>query len=272
MNNAATLLGVYFRQQVELGAPDAIFSSPTLISDALRKRRQPARESAPGPVKHAVSISDTRPEKDSTPQPSTAASQFSQSNPQRRQLVDVYKQHYRCQNCALGKTRTKFVFGAGSADAPLMIIGEAPGADEDREGVPFVGPAGRLLTKMLAAIDLDRDKDVFITNILKCRPPRNRDPQDAEIVACNPILKQQLAVIKPLSLLLLGRIAAQTLLQTTASISRMRGQIHEYESIPAFVTYHPAALLRNQSLKRPAWEDLQKLQKFLKERNVYAAP
>lgn len=174
-----------------------------------------------------------------------------------------------CTACHLSSSRTKWVFGAGNADAPVMVIGEAPGAEEDAQGLPFVGAAGQLLTSMLSAIKLDRSKNVFITNVLKCRPPQNRSPESAEIQVCLPILKKQIDIIQPRAILLLGRIAAHALMGTTESISSLRSKIHDYQGIPVMVIYHPAALLRNAQYKRPAWEDLQKFQALLEKLRVY---
>lgn len=174
-----------------------------------------------------------------------------------------------CTNCQLSQTRKTYVFGSGAANAPVMVIGEAPGQDEDEQGLPFVGAAGQLLTSMLSAIKLDRNKDVFITNILKCRPPENRSPDSAEIICCLPILHKQIAIIQPKALLLLGRIAAHSVLGLTDSIAKLRSVTHQYKSIPAMVIYHPAALLRNAEYKRPAWEDLQKFQLLLTNLGVY---
>lgn len=155
-----------------------------------------------------------------------------------------------CTQCPLGQTRKKFVFGVGNPEADIVIVGEAPGADEDAQGEPFVGRAGQLLNKILEAIEIRRE-DVFICNILKCRPPGNRDPLPAEVAQCEPYLHKQLAVIRPKIMLALGRIAAQTLLRSTASLTTMRASTHEYQGIPLMVTYHPAALLRNPNWKRP---------------------
>ncbi len=154
--------------------------------------------------------------------------------------------------------RTRAVLGAGSPNADLMLIGEAPGADEDRQGLPFVGRAGQLLDQILNAIGFARD-DVYIANILKSRPPNNRDPLPEEIEAHLPILYRQISLIKPRLILALGRISATTLLGRTASISSMRGTFHDFHGIPLVVTYHPAALLRDPKWKRPTWEDVQML-------------
>ena len=164
-----------------------------------------------------------------------------------------------CQRCALGSTRTKFVFGSGDPRAEVMFVGEAPGADEDAQGLPFVGRAGQLLTKMIEAIKLRRE-DVYIANILKCRPPGNRDPHPAEIEKCEPILLRQIEIIRPKIICALGRISGKTLLRTEASLAALRGKVHDYHGVKLVVTYHPAALLRNPNWKRPAWDDL----KFLR--------
>ncbi len=182
-------------------------------------------------------------------------------------LIDLEKQISACRKCALYNTRNKFVFGSGNPNADIVLVGEAPGADEDRLGQPFVGRAGELLTKMLAAIDLQRSS-VYICNILKCRPPQNRDPAPDEIVACKPYLMKQLQLIRPKIIVCLGRIAAQVLLETTDSLSRLRGQIHRFNESELHILYHPAALLRNPSLKRDAWEDLKRIQRSLLELKV----
>ena len=169
-----------------------------------------------------------------------------------------------CTKCPLGFTRTKFVFGVGNPKAEIVVVGEAPGADEDAQGEPFVGRAGKLLNKILEAINFKRE-EVYICNILKCRPPGNRDPQPDEVEACIPHLWKQIEIIKPKLILCLGRISAQMLLKTNASLGDMRGKVHDYRGIKMIVTYHPAALLRNPNWKRPAWEDVQKLRKMYDE-------
>ncbi len=169
-----------------------------------------------------------------------------------------------CQKCSLGATRTKFVFGIGNPKAEIVLIGEAPGADEDAKGEPFVGRAGQLLNKILEAIHFKRE-DVYICNILKCRPPNNRDPLPEEVQQCEPYLWKQLEIIKPKIILCLGRISAQVLLKTADSLTRLRENVHDYRGIPLMVTYHPAALLRNPNWKRPTWEDVQKLRKMYDE-------
>jgi len=161
-----------------------------------------------------------------------------------------------CMKCPLGQTRTKFVFGVGNPNATLMIVGEAPGADEDAQGEPFVGRAGQLLNKILEAIGFRRE-DVYICNILKCRPPNNRKPQADEVDRCLPYLRKQIQLVRPALILCLGLTAAENLLGTTESLGRLRGRTLHYEGTPVMVTYHPAALLRNPNWKRPTWEDVQ---------------
>ena len=171
-----------------------------------------------------------------------------------------------CTRCDLHKSRTQTVFGTGDPGADWLVIGEAPGAEEDRQGKPFVGRAGSLLNAMLEAIGLDRDR-VYIANILKCRPPNNRDPRPAEVSECEPYLQQQIGLIRPKIILALGRIAAQNLLRIEIPIGRMRGQRYEYgeTNIPVVVTYHPAYLLRSPREKRKSWQDLQLAMKIYRE-------
>lgn len=169
-----------------------------------------------------------------------------------------------CLNCPLGHTRKSFVFGSGNPDADIMVIGEAPGADEDEQGLPFVGRAGQLLTKILEAIELSRD-EVYICNILKCRPPNNRKPLASETDQCEPYLWKQIELIKPKYILALGLTAANTLLKNKASMSELRGRTHDYQGIPMIVTYHPAALLRNPEWKKLAWEDVKYLRQLYTE-------
>jgi len=162
-----------------------------------------------------------------------------------------------CTACELCKTRTQTVFGVGNQRAEWLVIGEAPGAEEDRQGEPFVGRAGQLLNAMLLAIGLPRET-VFIANILKCRPPGNRDPRPEEVARCLPFLQAQIALLKPKIMLAVGRIAAQNLLATDAPLARLRGKLHRFgeAGTPLVITYHPAYLLRTPSDKRKAWEDL----------------
>ncbi|MDR0443678.1 MAG: uracil-DNA glycosylase [Treponema sp.] len=174
-----------------------------------------------------------------------------------------------CINCPLCETRTNAAPGEGVTEPLVMVIGEGPGRDEDEQGRPFVGRAGQLLDKMLDSIGLSRNSNCFIANVIKCRPPNNRDPYPEETSACAHFLEQQIALLKPKFILVAGRIAAQTLLKTTEPIGKLRGKFTEFETggmtIPLLVIYHPAALLRNEDLKRPTWEDLKLLRSRLDE-------
>jgi uracil-DNA glycosylase family 4 len=165
-----------------------------------------------------------------------------------------------CHACDLAQGRTQTVFGVGNRNAEWMFIGEAPGAEEDARGEPFVGQAGRLLDNMLTAIGLSRSENVFIANVLKCRPPRNRDPLPTEVASCEPFLARQIALVDPRIIVVMGRFAAQSLLRTDANISSMRGRVHGFElggrTVPVVVTYHPAYLLRTPSDKGKTWSDL----------------
>ena len=168
----------------------------------------------------------------------------------------------KCTRCPLYATATNPVPGAGRADADLMCVGEAPGQNEDETGQPFVGAAGQLLTKILAAIKLSRD-DVFIANVLKHRPPGNRNPRPEEVEACSPYLVRQVELVRPKVIIAFGTFAAQTLLETKTPIGKLRGAVHRYHGIPLVVTYHPAALLRNEAWKRPTWEDVKLARRIL---------
>ena len=200
----------------------------------------PARE-APPPAREAEAESANR-------QGAQAARQTA--------LLALAEEASRCEKCALSEGRQTVVFGSGDVNADLMFVGEGPGAQEDRQGVPFVGPAGELLTRIIEAIDLRRE-DVYIANIVKCRPPRNRDPLPDEVAACRAYLESQIKLVRPKVLVALGRVAAQTLLGRDSALGRMRGEWFEVLGVPTRVTYHPAALLRNGAYKRPTWEDMQ---------------
>ena len=166
----------------------------------------------------------------------------------------------RCKLHTLG--RRQIVFGVGNPEADLMFVGEAPGADEDVQGIPFVGRAGQLLTKIIEAIDLKRD-DVYIANVIKCRPPQNRNPEPDEVGTCEPFLFRQIDSIKPKVIVALGKFAAQTLLRTLDPISRLRGRVYEYRGAKLIPTFHPAYLLRNPSSKREVWEDMKLVKRLL---------
>lgn len=296
MNNR-DLLFVWARQQEELEMPDIVFGLGSFAMESIRhllvlpSRHSPAPPDArvqPAPFASstvrafppAAGPDYTRLKKlpalsKPVPQGPQAVSSFGAATPDKltfEQKRTIFKDIYaaRCSSCPLSASRKSFVFGAGNVDAPLMIVGEAPGAEEDQQGLPFVGAAGRLLTGLLSAAGIDRKKDVFITNVLKCRPPQNRSPESAEVLACFPLLEKQIAVIAPRVLLLLGRIAAHALLPTQAGISRLRAGQHEYKGVPVVVTYHPAAILRNAEYRRPTEEDFGKTAQLLQESSRHA--
>ena len=174
-----------------------------------------------------------------------------------------------CERCKLCPTRTQTVFGVGVENASLMVVGEGPGADEDASGEPFVGRAGKLLDEMLKSIGRSRKDNVFIANVVKCRPPGNRDPEADEAEACRPFLERQIELVKPKIIVALGRIAAQRLLQTDEPLSKLRGPIHHYgpQQTPLFITYHPAYLLRSPREKAKSWDDMKKVYRFMQEAN-----
>lgn len=202
----------------------------------------------------------TDPEAMSAPAPSSSA------DPGGEAMAEVVASYHSCRLCGLCEGRSTIVFGTGGLSASLMLVGEAPGAEEDRTGLPFVGRSGALLTKMLAAINIGRD-ETFITNVVKCRPPGNRTPMPAEIESCRPLLEKQIAIIKPRLILALGGPAARWLLglEQNAAISKIRGRAYLYKGIRVIPTFHPAYLLRNPSAKKEVWEDLKLVRKVLDE-------
>ena len=177
-------------------------------------------------------------------------------------LSDILKNLGDCQRCPLSRKRTHIVFGEGAPQARLVFVGEGPGFEEDRQGRPFVGAAGNLLNRIIAAMHLTR-AEVYICNIVKCRPPSNRNPQPDEIASCSPYLVRQIRAIRPAYICALGKVAAQTLLKTDDPISRLRGRFHDYQGIPVMPTYHPAYLLRNPDKKRDVWHDMQQIMKCM---------
>jgi len=196
-------------------------------------------------------------------QPEPALPSPQDINPEQR-IGDMANQVADCRDCTLSEGRTHAVFGEGSLTTDLMFIGEGPGFDEDQQGIPFVGKAGQLLTKIIHAIELNRE-DVYITNIVKCRPPRNRDPLPEEVAACWRYLEEQIRIIQPKVICTLGRHSSQTLLNTTEGISRLRGRFHNLGGIKVMPTYHPAYLLRNPAGKRDVWQDMQRIRDYLRE-------
>lgn len=202
----------------------------------------------------------------STPEPIPAAPSGEASPAEALAALDR-DQVSVCTKCPLHESRTQTVFGVGNPQADVVLVGEAPGRNEDLQGEPFVGAAGQLLNKILEAIGFSRE-DVYICNVLKCRPPGNRDPEPGEVEQCEPYLLEQLRILQPKVILALGRFAAHSLLQTKTPLGRLRGKVWDYHGIPLMVTYHPAALLRDAKWKRPTWEDVQKLRALYDERSV----
>jgi len=207
---------------------------------------------------HAVPAAPTPAEAGLFDGPQDAPPPVAEVLPQPEALEALAAEVKTCTACGLHAGRQQAVPGAGNADATLMLVGEAPGQAEDQQGLPFVGPSGKLLTDILKAIGFSRD-EVFIGNVLKCRPPNNRDPQPDEVTACKAYLRRQIKIIQPRMILCLGRIAAHTLLDTTASLRSLRESVHFFAGVPVMATYHPAALLRNPAQKRDTWDDVRKL-------------
>ncbi|HET6346199.1 MAG TPA: uracil-DNA glycosylase [Myxococcota bacterium] len=234
LQEAASLL----RFQADLGLR-GLDVAPTCLTGA----SPPASRAAP----RAVNLAPTAPVTEEVPSlPADPG-----------QALRILRDHIGdCQRCKLAKGRTSVVFGVGNPHAQLMFVGEGPGRDEDLQGEPFVGEAGKLLNRMIGAMGLKRE-EIYIANIVKCRPPRNRDPEPDEVAACEPFLKTQIATLRPQVLVALGRYAAQTLLRDSTPISRMRGRWRAYQGIDLMPTFHPAYLLRNPGDKRLVWQDLQ---------------
>jgi DNA polymerase len=246
------LLARYLRQRAELGQRELYLESCT-NDELLESLRAPATR---GVAPKAGLVPADAPAVREAP-PADAAGSGDRFDELRVEVLG-------CTRCRLAEGRSTVVFGEGDRGADLLVVGEAPGYEEDRQGRPFVGPAGKLLDKMLAAIGFRRE-EVFICNVLKCRPPQNRDPVADEVAACWPYLRKQVELVAPKAICAFGRFAAQTLLATDASLGRLRGATHEFMGIPVVVTYHPAALLRNQQWKRPTWEDLKVLRRIYDE-------
>ncbi|MFN2398689.1 MAG: uracil-DNA glycosylase [Gemmatimonadaceae bacterium] len=247
------LLRQYLEQRREMGEREIVLDR--LTASDLSSLRVPPAARTPTVVSPADPVKGPA---GAAPGLVSEQSLFVEDDPGRdaRSLADVAALIAGCRRCPLYATAKKPVPGEGSSAAKLMCIGEAPGAMEDETGRPFVGQAGQLLTKILAAINLSRD-DVFIANVLKHRPPGNRNPLPEEVEACRPYLARQIELIHPKVIVALGAFAAQTLLGTRLAIGKLRGEVHRYRGIPVIVTYHPAALLRNPAWKRPTWEDVQ---------------
>lgn len=225
--------------------------------------------SSPDFPRTAPSFLDDSPQEPIEPRPAASSQDIidkkSESPAPGAILENISVQISKCSRCPLAKTRHNTVPGTGVMNPYVLVLGEGPGYEEDMQGQPFVGPAGQLLDKMLAAISLSRSSNTFITNIVKCRPPMNRNPYPEEAEACRSFLQAQIALLKPKAILCVGTVAAKNLLQTDLGVTRLRGHFYEYASSPVAVTYHPSALLRDSQLKRPAWEDLKQFRTKLME-------
>ena len=274
--DAKEKLRIYLEQRRDLGESELLLDSMT-VEEALRTLGAAGRGTAvPSPRERAADTSgDWRevlseaapPAVPPTPASGIVAESagdelFNSEIMRHRTLNGIAAAVEACTRCPLYKTANKGVPGAGAEKARLVCVGEAPGANEDETGLPFVGAAGNLLTKILAAVELTRE-EVFITNVVKHRPPGNRNPTPNEIEACSPYLVRQLELIAPKVIVAFGTFAAQTLLNTKTPIGKLRGEVHRYHGIPLVVTYHPAALLRNPSWKRPTWEDVKLARRIL---------
>lgn len=235
-HDAKSLLRAHLQQRAELGETELFLEGVTAADVLDLAARSPTEQRAGAPA-HGVPGNDIV---------------------QIGSLDALREVALGCPRCRLAETRQHVVFGDGNPQAEVVVVGEAPGADEDRTGLPFVGRAGKLLDLLLAAAGYTR-ADVYICNVLKCRPPGNRDPRPEEVEACSPYLLRQVELIRPRAILAFGTFSAQTLLGSKESIGRMRGRVHDYHGVPLVPTYHPAALLRNSAWTRSAWEDLQRL-------------
>ncbi len=254
VGTAGNRVGAANAQPVPGGEASASSRGPLSTPPGTRRRAPEARVVTGGGASGSEAASSGR----SVPAKEALASPPREDSAHDSPLDRFHTEIQDCVRCALGPTRTRFVFGVGNPHADLMLIGEAPGREEDRQGIPFVGAAGELLTKILAAIGLARD-EVYIANVLKCRPPNNRDPLPEEIATCRPYLEEQIRFISPRVLCALGRFAAHLLTGEEAPMSRLRGNTYAFGGAVVIPTYHPSALLRNPSLKRPTWEDMKRV-------------
>jgi uracil-DNA glycosylase len=273
----ATLVARFLRQRRELGhdplvlerlpGPDALALAEggrTEAAPAPMDRASPGPRPSPHPVAppDASAVAASRPSPATVPDlpPGAALPSLPSSHDELRELS------LGCTRCRLSQGRTQVVFADGNPAARVMVVGEAPGANEDATGLPFVGAAGKLLDLLLASVDLSREASVYICNVIKCRPPGNRNPRTDEIEACSPYLRAQIRAVQPEAILAVGTFAGQLLTGQDAPLGKLRGKVHAYEGTPLVVTYHPAALLRNSGWTRPTWDDLQLLRSVLDAR------
>lgn len=296
--SSAALVALHLRQQRELGLREVFLENPELLERLGRAKgaargtsgpprstghtgwpvqspppprprpASPSPEPPPGVAeRRAEGSPDPRREGARAPLPVLGGQDNAEDPwPQRRDYEALRAEALACVRCPLSRTRTQVVFSDGHPRARLMVVGEAPGEKEDQSGRAFVGPAGKLLDLLLATVGFDRSSTAYICNVLKCRPPGNRDPLPAEIEACTPYLRRQIELVAPRSLLALGRFAGAFLAGVELPLNKLRGEVYSYEGVPVVVTYHPAALLRNPGLTRAAWEDLQLLRQVMDAR------
>ncbi len=240
------VLARYLRQQGELAGGE-LFLDDLTASEALRLASLPPPRPGAAP----------RTPGERLPEPAGGSTPGAGYDALREQALS-------CTACDLSRTRQHVVFADGDPGADLMVVGEAPGAQEDKTGKAFVGPAGKLLDLLLATVDLSRQNSVYICNVLKCRPPGNRNPLPEEILACTPFLKRQIQLVCPRAILAVGSFAAHFLTERSSALGKLRGEIYSYQGVPVVVTYHPAALLRNSGYIRPTWDDLQLLRQVMR--------
>jgi uracil-DNA glycosylase len=290
MSESTDLLGRYLRQRQELGEAEILLDRFDVgelrsILESFGARRQ-ARPAAPAPSESPAASPMAARSSAATSGGGSRVPAEAPRPPSELQRISVVHQPSAvppatlgalatldelralalgCPRCRLCETRSHVVFGEGNQNAELMLVGEAPGAEEDRTGQPFVGRAGKLLDLLLSTVGFSRES-IYICNVLKCRPPGNRNPAPEEIEACSPYLRRQVELVKPRAILAVGGFAAQTLLGSTLPIGRLRGTVHDFEGVPLVPSYHPAALLRNPVWVRPVWEDLQRLRAILDDR------
>ena len=270
MSAPSDLLRRYLRQRAERGETELILDrfGPEALH-RLRTRSETPGPAVPAPAGGAPAAPVREPAEPTRPAPpARALPSMGAAAETARRLVPVGSlealrdQVMDCHDCGLCDGRSTVVFGEGNPRARVVVVGEAPGAEEDRTGRPFVGRAGKLLDLLLASAGFPRES-VYICNVLKCRPPGNRDPLPDEVAACSPHLRRQVELIGPRAIVAFGTFAAQTLLESSVPIGRLRGGVHEYQGVPLVPTYHPAALLRNPGWLRPVWEDLQRLRSLV---------
>jgi DNA polymerase len=253
-----TALARHLTQRLDLDPPPLILESlPPEVALEILRARPDDRDTAPKAPSASPSSSPAS-------SPSPPESEAVQSTTEGRTDLEVLRSRVAgCTLCGLHETRTQTVFSDGQENARIMVVGEAPGANEDRTGLPFVGQAGKLLDLLLASVGLSRAESVYICNVLKCRPPGNRNPTSDEIQLCSPYLKSQIELVAPEVILAVGTFSAQLLTGQKSPLSKLRGAVHSYQGVPMLVTYHPAALLRNSGWTRATWDDLQLLRDVL---------